>query len=47
MNERRVSATEMVSEGRIVNYITMGNAQCKVRLHYEIEAWVTEVEVRS
>lgn len=44
MDGRHVTATEMVTEGSISNYITMGNAQCKVRLHYGITAEVVEVE---
>lgn len=45
MSHRGVTAIEMVNPGdQISNYITMGNDQCRVRLHCTIAADTVHVQ---
>lgn len=45
MDYRNARADESVPAPDITNYITLGNNECKVRLHYTIKSKVTEVEI--
>jgi hypothetical protein len=45
MNFRSAEAEESVPAAEITNYITLGNDECKVRLHYTIKSKVVEVQI--
>jgi len=45
MNLRFLEAEETVPSADITNYMTLGNSECRVRLHYTIKSKVIEVEI--
>lgn len=45
MNNRAARADEYIPAAPITNYITLGNSNCKVRLHYTITSKVVERQI--